>query len=529
MLSATIAAAVLDPNQNIPGFQEGGANANLRHMLTDFGSGYQGNLRQLTRDYEKAFVDANIRHVRPFDRRTTLALAKSTLPYTEQPPKFLAAGYEHSVFDIGRNVVKIGPGNISSVTGKESMGQFTSPPNLPQFLQPIKSAKIELGEAEERRLIKYIKYNHGYSSKVRLASYMQRKSGLDPYFHVLPKINQEDTYLGRLKKSFSSSGQQYSEDAFTNVLEEFDRSGKAPAGMRAFKKEMIRQQRAAKHIQIRLAKQGIHFTDAHAANLATYQGRSVIIDWGGFSPIKQAAAVAKSAHLAPGRQAVIEGLSHGGVAQVLRKALTSFGSPWMGLDFEPMPYSEDQRRRRSGYGMPYGLTPGQAFDAADVGVGAFGGFQGTGVLGWNTAIFGGLDLAISAGTAAPEEMAGRAIGAVAAQAADIGGYFVGRAAGSAVGAFIGGALGGGVGAVPGAAIGGFVGGFGLPFLIDPMVRKISKPINRLVGAAQHRIHFGGFIDSQPAYSMRQRALIELKGSLLNATQWMGVEAQLMHA
>ncbi len=560
MLTSTIAAAVLgnnlSPNREsgLPGFQEGGVNANLRHLLTDFGSGYQGNVRQLAKEYKQAFE--GYAHTSTFTNRDILQLAKDTLPYVEKTPTFLGKGYEHSVFDIGSNVVKVGPGTLTGFKGKETLGEFTIPPNMPQFLQPIKSNKLKLGNLDASKLSRKAgNESNRLTARIHAAETYQRRAieGLDPYYHVLPKVKQEDIFINRARKILYAGmkaevrhggAEGYAPEALKLLSEEkgLTRLGfqafemkmekskgkKAPSYMRPLKKEMIRQTRQTKQLIRRLNKQGIHFADAHAANVATYQGRTVIIDWGGFSPLKQAAAVAKSSHLAPGRQAVIEGLSHGGVAQVLRKTLTSFGSPWQGLPFEPQPYSEENKRRRSGYGMPYGMTPGQAFDVADIGVGTFGGFQGTGVLGWNTAIFGGLDLALSAGTAAPEEMAGRTIGAVAAQAADVGSYFVGNAAGGAVGAAVGGVLGGGIGAIPGEAIGSFVGGFALPFVVDPMVRKISKPINRLVGSLQHRVQFGGFIDSQPAYTMRMRALQELRGSLLNATQWLGREGQLMH-
>lgn len=187
--------------------------------------------------------------------------------------------------------------------------------------------------------------------------------------------------------------------------------------------------------------------------------------------------------------------------------------------------------------MPYGLTPGQAFDVLDTGVDISRGFQGSGgPISWPVAAFAGLDVAISAGTAAPGKMPGRVAGAVAAQTTGLLAWYVGgptaAAAGGIVGGIAGGIVGGPLGADVGATIGAFVGRWGArivgPMVLDPMVRKIHRPVDRLAGAATPRVNFGGFQDSIPAFTMRQRALREMQGSLLNAYQYLGREAQLMH-
>jgi hypothetical protein len=192
--------------------------------------------------------------------------------------------------------------------------------------------------------------------------------------------------------------------------------------------------------------------------------------------------------------------------------------------------------RRNDSIMPYGLTPGQTFDIADTGMDVSRGLSGQGGLSWGVGAFAALDVAISAGSSRPGQMLGNVAGAVAAQTAGLATWYVGGAVGSAVGgtvgAIVGGVVGGPVGAGAGEIAGAWLGKWGTriagPILIDPYVRRISKPINRMVGLAQHRVAFGGFQDSQQAYTMRQRALQEMRGSLLNATQYIGREGQMMH-
>jgi hypothetical protein len=199
-------------------------------------------------------------------------------------------------------------------------------------------------------------------------------------------------------------------------------------------------------------------------------------------------------------------------------------------------YKSSDKRRRDRRGNPE-LTPGQAFDIADAGMDASRGLVGGGTpFGAPFATFAGLDLAISAGTAKPGEAGGKFAGAFAAQAAGLGAWYLGGTAGligSVVGGFVGGALGGPAGVELGATVGGLVGKWGTrlvaPFVLDPYIRRISRPINRLVGIAQHRANFGrGFQDSTQAWTLRQQSEQELRGSLLNAMQYIGREAQLMH-
>ena len=237
------------------------------------------------------------------------------------------------------------------------------------------------------------------------------------------------------------------------------------------------------------------------------------------------------------RQTQIEGLRHRGVAGRSRRDNTDFGSGWQGIDDDP------HKRRRRDQLRDMGLTPGQAFDVADTGmeVQRLWGGGGQHPFGAGFATFAGLDVAMSSASAKPEEMGGKLVGALAAQASGAAAWGIGAtaglAAGTAVGAFVGGALGGaltgGLGVGVGATVGGFIGEWGtkmiVPFLIDPYVRRIARPINRIIGEAQRKAHFGkGFQDSQQAFTMRQQSEQELKGSLLNAFQYIGREAQLMH-
>ncbi len=199
------------------------------------------------------------------------------------------------------------------------------------------------------------------------------------------------------------------------------------------------------------------------------------------------------------------------------------------------------RRRRdredyNPYGMPYGLTPGQTFDALDTGNTIFRGSAGQG-FGPSMLAFAGLDVAISAGSAPSEEIAGRAGGALAAQASGIASWYLGGPIGTVGGGILGGALGGFLGGPSGAILGARVGSFtgkwaakiGLGFAIDPFVRRIGSPINRMVGMAKHQVNFGqGFKDTEQAYTMRQKGMQEMQAGLLNAYQYLGREAQLMH-
>ena len=97
----------------------------------------------------------------------------------------------------------------------------------------------------------------------------------------------------------------------------------------------------------------------------------------------------------------------------------------------------------------------------------------------------------------------------------------------------------GIGMLTGQAMGGAVGGllFGMPGEIAGQIiggtvgEKIGstlKPIEDLGHQAYH-LNFGGnYEDTEVAWTMRQRAVQEMGSSALNARQYLGKEAALMH-
>jgi hypothetical protein len=97
----------------------------------------------------------------------------------------------------------------------------------------------------------------------------------------------------------------------------------------------------------------------------------------------------------------------------------------------------------------------------------------------------------------------------------------------------------GIGMLTGQAMGGAVGGllFGMPGEIAGQIiggtvgEKIGstlKPLEDLGHQAYH-LNFGGeYHDTEVAWTMRQRAVQEMGSSALNARQYLGKEAALMH-
>lgn len=122
----------------------------------------------------------------------------------------------------------------------------------------------------------------------------------------------------------------------------------------------------------------------------------------------------------------------------------------------------------------------------------------------------------------------RAVGAnVAASAAGTAGYIAGGALGTllfpGVGTVVGGLIGGAIGGITGYTAGG------------DFIDEFAQDVGRLgmglaaTGISQNKLNFGGdFRDSQGAYTMRQLAVQEMAGSLLNARQVLGNEANFFH-
>jgi len=126
---------------------------------------------------------------------------------------------------------------------------------------------------------------------------------------------------------------------------------------------------------------------------------------------------------------------------------------------------------------------------------------------------------------------------------------VGTAVGGAVGGLGGFALGAGIGSIiPGAGtvVGGIIGGaIGLASslagyiggeyvggnLAQGPARKLGLGARAIVKTARavDRVQFGGnFVDSRAAHTMRQRAVADMSGSMLNARQFLGNEAIFLH-
>ena len=100
-------------------------------------------------------------------------------------------------------------------------------------------------------------------------------------------------------------------------------------------------------------------------------------------------------------------------------------------------------------------------------------------------------------------------------------YPIGVTAGEVIGGFLLGPA--------GAVVGGIVGGGIASLVTDKKVRSGTQVILHDVIRSRPRVRFGGnFKDSQPAYTMRQKAEQELGSSLLNARRYLGREEQLMH-
>jgi hypothetical protein len=179
------------------------------------------------------------------------------------------------------------------------------------------------------------------------------------------------------------------------------------------------------------------------------------------------------------------------------------------------------KRKRERKQPGYDFTIGQRMDIGEAAWDALGrGVQGN-PFNMMTLALAGMDVAISSGTAKRGNLVGASISAAAAQAAGLTGFIAGRAIGTAIGEFI---LPG-----PGAWAGAIIGGGVSAMISDRIARtRVQRFINDMK-LSRPRVRFGGnFKDSQPAYTMRQKAEQELGGSLLNARRYLGREAQLMH-
>ena len=177
---------------------------------------------------------------------------------------------------------------------------------------------------------------------------------------------------------------------------------------------------------------------------------------------------------------------------------------------------EQEELRKSG-----GFTVGQRFDIGETGWDIISRGMSGSPLNLMTLAIAGADVGISSGTARRGHIAGAGASAVAAQTAGITGFVAGRAAGAAIGTYVAGPVGTWIGGVIGGGAGSMIG--------DKIARTGVQRAYKLMIATRPRVRFGGnFKDSQPAYTMRQKAEQELGSSLLNARRYLGREAQLMH-
>lgn len=95
-------------------------------------------------------------------------------------------------------------------------------------------------------------------------------------------------------------------------------------------------------------------------------------------------------------------------------------------------------------------------------------------------------------------------------------------AGSTVGGVAGAAAGAALLGLPGELIGGWIGGE-----LGEKAGAVVDMAKKVYNQSRH-LNFGSFQDNEASYTMRQRAVQEMGRSALNARQYLGKEAALMH-
>lgn len=90
-----------------------------------------------------------------------------------------------------------------------------------------------------------------------------------------------------------------------------------------------------------------------------------------------------------------------------------------------------------------------------------------------------------------------------------------------------------MGSIAGGLLAGWLGAIMGQLLFDDPLREIvTENVQKLIQFRGElaRLEMGqGYQDTEQAYTMRQRAAREMSGSLLNARQYLGKEAALLHA
>jgi hypothetical protein len=165
------------------------------------------------------------------------------------------------------------------------------------------------------------------------------------------------------------------------------------------------------------------------------------------------------------------------------------------------------------FGLPIGTAAGLAEDASRSMI--------SGQMMMKIAL---ADIALSAATAPRHHMVARGAGAAAGVLGGYAGYSAGAALGAAVGSVIAPGIGTAVGGFLGGIAGGAVGDLAVRDPVEHGVQTFANFAGRMA-----RLEMGGnYLDTQAALTMRQVAVREMSGSLLNARQWLGKESLLMH-
>ena len=138
-------------------------------------------------------------------------------------------------------------------------------------------------------------------------------------------------------------------------------------------------------------------------------------------------------------------------------------------------------------------------------------------------------------TGLQEDYVGGAVAGAAYGAATSAGDVAGGFAGSLIGAGIGSLVAPGIGTVVGGIIGGIGGAFGGAAsggaLFGGITKNLGLAARSIVRTARavDTVQFGGnFVDSRAAHTMRQRAVQDMSGSMMNARQFLGNEAIFLH-
>ena len=140
-----------------------------------------------------------------------------------------------------------------------------------------------------------------------------------------------------------------------------------------------------------------------------------------------------------------------------------------------------------------------------------------------------------AATGLEEDYIGGAIyGATKGFGHGVGGS-LGGIAGAATGAAIGSAIFPGIGTAIGGIVGGLAGYWGGDAALGAIAGGVGRDLGMGARAivkttrAVDTVQFGGnFVDTQAAYTMRQRAVSDMSGSMMNARQFLGNEAIFLH-